>query len=122
MVMRAFAAHEVYRTRSEVKTAGLCLKNRLLEPDWYNDRRAVHYWFKFQFPFWWTSLVSALDTLSRLKFRWDDPDIHRALDWFAIRQQSDGLWPTGYDKGRKSRSNQLWVGLAVCRILRRFYS
>ncbi len=120
MVLRALAAHPDYRHRPEVQDAGRCLKSRFFEADRYNDRKGANYWLKFQYPFWWTNLVSALDILSLQGFSTDDTDIVRGLEWFIDHQQSDGLWPTGYDKGRRSITNRMWVGLAVCRIFHRF--
>ncbi|HEX7555597.1 MAG TPA: prenyltransferase/squalene oxidase repeat-containing protein, partial [Leptolinea sp.] len=120
MALRAFAASPAYRTRPEVIAAGNCLKTRLFEADKYNDRKAPFYWLKFQFPFWWTSLVSALDTLSYLGFPSGDIDIARGLDWFITHQEVDGLWSTGYEKGRKALENRCWVGLAVCRLINRY--
>jgi hypothetical protein len=117
MVLRAFAAHPEYRMNPGVVAAGQCLKARFLEADKYNDRRAPSYWLKFQFPFWWTSLVSALDTLSYLSFFKEDADISRGLSWFIAHQEADGLWLTGYGKGRNAESNRRWVGLAICRVL-----
>ena len=87
MVLRAFAAHPDYRKRPEVIAAGDCLKSRFFEADKYNDRKAPSYWLKLQFPFWWTSLLSALDTLSHLNFDRNDVDIARGLAWFIT--QSD---------------------------------
>jgi hypothetical protein len=120
MALRAFAASPVYRIRPEIQTAGNCLKIRLFEADKYNDRKAPSYWLKFQFPFWWTSLVSSLDTLSYLGYTSDDSDIARGLDWFITHQEEDGLWLTGYEKGRKALENRCWVGLAVCRLINRY--
>lgn len=120
MVLRAFAAHPNYRMRPEILAAACCLKVRLFKADKYNDRQAPAYWLKFQYPFWWTSLVSALDILSILGFTSTDMDIARGLAWFATQQQMDGLWATGYDSGEKAETNRRWVGLAVCRILGRF--
>lgn len=122
MVLRAFAVHPAYQTRPEVLQAAGCLKSRLFKPDHYNDRRNADYWLKYQYPFWWTSLVSALDTLARLGFQQGDGDISRALDWFHQNQQPDGLWPTGYDKGRTVLSNRLWAGFAVCRMMHDFHA
>jgi len=122
MAIRAFAAHPGYRSRHEIITAGHCLKSRLLHTDKYNDRRGENYWLKFQYPYWWTSLVSALDVLSLIGFSRDDPDINRGILWFIENQQADGLWPTAYDKGCLAHKNRLWVGLAVCRVLRRLFS
>lgn len=120
MALRAFAAHPAYRTCPEVLAAGQALKNRLFQSDKYNDRKAVSYWLKLQFPFWWTSLLTALDTLFWLDFDKHDPDIARGLDWFISNQSPDGLWETGYGSGKKAEENRCWVGLAVCRILKRF--
>lgn len=119
MVLRAFAAHPDYIHRPEVVTAGNCLKGRLLQADKYNDRKAPSYWLKFQFPFWWTSLLTALDTLSKLGFNRRDADIARGLGWFISHQEKDGLWPTGYGSGKKAEANRRWVGLAVCGVLSR---
>ena len=66
MVLRAFAAHPDYQRMPEVITAGERLKERLFQADKYNDRKAPSYWLKFQFPFWWPSLLTALDSLSGL--------------------------------------------------------
>jgi hypothetical protein len=122
MVLRAFAAHPVYRQKHEIIAAGKVLKERILQPDKYNDRRAITYWLKFQFPFWWANLLTVLDSLSRLGFEKEDVDIARGLNWFITHQENDGLWPTGYGSGKKSEANRRWVGLAICRVLKSFYS
>lgn len=121
MVLRAFAAHPAYCQRDEVKAAGIALKKRFFQADAYHDRKHPGYWLKFQFPFWWSHLLSALDTLFKLGFTSQDADIARGLAWFAENQEPDGLWPTGYDSGRSSEVNRCWVGLAVCRVLRAYF-
>jgi hypothetical protein len=121
MVLRAFAAHPGYRQTTEVVEAGEALKSRILKPDKYNDRKAQSYWLKFQFPFWWTNLVSCLDSLARLGFDGQDADISRGLDWFMTNQEEDGLWPTCYGSGKKSAENRCWVGLAICRSLKYYF-
>lgn len=118
MALRAFATHPAYNKRAEIIQAGEALKERLFQADKYNDRKAGSYWFKYQYPFWWTNLLTALDTLGRLGFSAGDPQIARGLDWFCQHQEADGLWPTGYGIGKKATWNRNWVGLAVCRILR----
>lgn len=120
MVLRAFAAHPAYRQHPDVLAAGDALKRRFFQSDKYNDRRAPSYWLKFQFPFWWTSLLTALDTLSWLGFSRQDEEVAQGLNWFAAHQSADGLWETGYSAGRRAEENRRWVGLAVCRVLRRF--
>jgi hypothetical protein len=121
MAVRAFAAHPEYRHRPEARAAGKCLKTRLLQADKYSDRRASHYWLKYQFPFWWTSLLTALDTLYRLGFDREDEDVSKGLAWFQSNQAKDGLWETGYGRGRKAPRSRCWVGLAVCRVLKLYY-
>lgn len=121
MVLRAFAAHPKYRLCPEVSDAAACLKARLFQADRYNDRKSASYWFKFQFPFWWPNLLTALDTLSWLGFTRQDAGINRALDWFITHQSEDGLWDTGYESGSGALAARHWVALAVCRVLKRFF-
>ena len=118
MVLRAFAAHPAYRRRSEVIAAGVCLKKRIFQVDKYYDRKAASYWLKFQYPFWWANLVTALDTLIKLDFTKGEAEIARGLDWFLTNQEPDGLWPTGYGSGKFADRNRRWVGLAICRIIK----
>jgi len=128
MVLRAFAAHPRYRRADEVRVAGERLKSRLFQADKYNDRQASSYWYKFQYPFWWTNLLTALDSLSQIGFPADDPRVRDGLDWFRDHQQGDGLWPTQYEQVKrpevsaKERESQLWVALAVCRVIKRFHA
>lgn len=122
MVLRAFAAHPAYRGRPEILKAGRLLKSRLFQADRYNDRKAPSYWFKYQYPFWWNSLLSTLDSLSCLGLDPTDPDIARGLEWFLAHQAADGLWETGYGSGRRAARMRAWVGLAVCRMFKRFGS
>jgi hypothetical protein len=118
MIMRAFAVHPLYRLLPEINEAGLLLKSRFLKPDAYNDHKDNKYWTKFQFPFWWTDLLSALDTLGKLGFTREDADIAKGLDWFIQHQEEDGLWKAYYEKRPEM---DLWVSLAVCRILKLFF-
>ena len=117
MAIRALALHPDYNRRPEVTRAGEFLAGRLFKPDAYGDRQAVDYWFKFQYPFWWTNLVTALDSLARLGFTAADPRVRRGLEWFVENQEQDGLWFIGYGSGRKAKLARVWVGLAICRVL-----
>lgn len=121
MVLRAFAAHPAYRRHPDALAAASLLKGRLFKADKYNDRKGAAYWLKFQYPFWWTSLLTALDTLSRMGFSADDPDIRRGLDWFIANQGPDALWEHGYGTGPRAQPMKLWVALAVCRVFRQFW-
>jgi hypothetical protein len=121
MVLRAFAAHPRYRQREEARLAGEQLKTRFFKSDKYNDRKTPGYWLKFQYPFWWTDILTALDSLSRLGFSANDVDIQKGLDWFISNQGESGLWPTAYGKEKRAEKENAWVGLAICRVLKRFY-
>lgn len=122
MILRAFAGHPGYRSRPEVIKAGHALKSRFFQSDKYNDRQATAYWFKFQFPFWWSNLLTALDTLAQLGFDKNDDAITCGLNWFVTHQEKDGLWPIGYGAGRKAAAARKWTGLAICRMLQQFSS
>jgi hypothetical protein len=121
MALRPFAAHPVYQSRPEVLAAAKLLKGRLLQADKYTDRKGAHYWLKLQFPFWWHSLIATLDSLSVLGFSKDDMDIGRGLLWFLDNQMTDGLWETRYGKGKEATRMRAWVGLAICRVLKRSF-
>jgi hypothetical protein len=120
MVLRAFAAHPDYRQKPQVCSAGERLKERLFQADKYNDRKGSSYWLKFQFPFWWPNLLTALDTLSNLGFDRNDQHIARGLSWFVENKSEDGLWEDGYGSGKGAEGMRRWVGLAICRVLRQF--
>jgi hypothetical protein len=121
-VLRAFAAHPRYRWAPEARAAAELLKSRFFLPDTYPDRRGAQYWTKFQFPFWWPNLLTALDSLSLMGYPAGDGAVGQGLDWFLSNQGEDGLWKTGFKETgtAKSRQARLWVALAVCRVLRRF--
>jgi len=118
VVLRAFAAHSRYRKSKEARTAGELLASQLLKRDRYPDRADVSYWTKFTFPFWFTDLLSALDSLSLLGSTAQHPQIKKGLDWLVSRQQPNGLW----DVSRlKLSSDTPSISLAICRVFRRFY-
>lgn len=120
VVLRAFAAHPRYRKTEEAKAAGELLKSRFFQPDRYPDRRAAGFWTKITYPFRFTDILSSLDSLSLIGFSKDDPQIGEALHWLITRQEESGLWRSPYEKA-KDREIHLWVSLAVCRVLKRFY-
>jgi len=121
MVIRAFAAHPRYQKSPEAIRAGKLLKNRLFKKDVYTSRQAETYWLKFQFPFWWTSLLTVLDSLMHLGFPAQDVDIQKGLEWLVKNQGADGLWNADY--GRKGITDpDYWVTYAACRILKNYLS
>jgi hypothetical protein len=119
IVLRAFAAHPEHRNAIEAKRAGELLKSRFFQPDKYPDRKAPSFWTKFTYPFWFTDLLSSLDSLSLLGFTEEDPQVNGALKWFMNRQQENGLWKVSMLKSGGDKNLNLWVSLAICRVLKR---
>jgi hypothetical protein len=125
MVLRAFAAHPRHRLSPEAKAAGELLKTRFFKPDVYSSYKAASYWVRFAF--WWPNLATSLDSLSKMGFTPDDPDIKIALDWFAEHQETDGLWNLTHVDGKKvtdnsvNRDKRLWLSLSIARMFKRFY-
>jgi len=128
MVLRAFAIHRIYRECQEARKAADLLKSRFFQPDVYSSYHAASYWVRFLF--WWPNLVTALNSLSLMRYSRDDPDIRKALGWFVEHQLSDGLWRLSYVKGTserldkrndRTRERQLWLTLRIAQIFKRFY-
>lgn len=122
VVLRAFAAHSVYRRSAEAGLAGQLLVSNFFKKDNYTDRSAPSFWLSFTFPFWFTDLISALDSLSLLGFSKSEPQIEKALDWIISNQQKSGIWNLYILKGHNKNILQLWLALAICRIFKRFYT
>jgi hypothetical protein len=120
MVLRAFSVHPVYKKTNITRKAGELLKSRFFKPDKYTARKAPEYWIKFQYPYWWTTLISSLDSLYNFGFTIEDKDIEKGIEWFLINQNENGLWNTQYDKGDTDRLklNQLWICYSICKILK----
>ena len=116
IVLRALAAHPRYRHSADTRRAAELVKSRFFRRDVYPDRAAPSNWLVFSYPFWWTDLLSALDSLARIGVRDDDPDIARGVAWFLDNQEPSGLWNTGRNRP-KGPFSDLWVGLAICRML-----
>jgi squalene-hopene cyclase-like protein len=121
IVLRAYAAHNIYRNSIEAKEAGKLLLSNLFKKDNYPDRGSPDFWLKFTFPFWFTDLISAMDTLSALGFSKDEPQIEEGVMWLAANQQKNGLWKLRILKNRRNDTD-LWLSLAICRILKRLHA
>jgi hypothetical protein len=121
MVLRAFAAHPKYRKSKEAREAGKLLISRFFQKDKYSSRRDISYWFKFYYPFFWTDLLSSLDSISLLGFSKDEPQIDKALQWFKDKQQTSGFWILNTMMGARDKDTNLWLNLAICRVFKRFY-
>lgn len=119
MVLRAFAAHSAWLRAPAVRQAGELLANRLYTRDTYSDRGDVSYWERASFPFWFTDIVSSLDTLSRLGFDPNTPTISAALARLRELQRADGTF--GFKLLRaKDKDLPWWICLTVCRSLKRW--
>jgi len=120
VVLRAFAAHPKYRQSDEAKAAGKLLASRFFKKDVYPDRATVDFWTKFSYPFWFTDLLSSLDSLTLLGFQIRDPQIKKATDWFINSQCENGLWKIHLVRG-KDKDLNLWIAFAICRVIKRLH-
>ena len=128
MVLRAFAAHPEHRRSEAARIAARHLASRFFKPDSYTSYQAASYWVRFEYPFWWNHLVAALDSISLIGLPQEDKQIRLGLTWLIDHQEHSGLWRLSYvDTAKKAhetakrQSMALWVSLAICRVLRRFY-
>lgn len=112
------------RHSGEARLAADLLKSHFFEPDFYTSYQDTNYWVRFEYPYWWNNLVSALDIMAKVGFSTSDAQIEKAIDWLIEHQQPDGLWKLNNfsDKAEKSSpeilDRKLWVSLAVCMILK----
>lgn len=120
VVLRAFAAHKKYSKSKDALRAGELLASRFFKKDMYIDRGGVEYWFKFSYPFWFTDILSSLDSLSKLRFNAEHFPIKEALGWFTSQQLQSGAWKLKLVRG-KDKDLDKWVSLAICRVFKRFY-
>jgi hypothetical protein len=118
IVLRAFAAHPGLRGDPAALQAADWLSGRLFTKDNYSDHEAATYWLIFSYPFWWTDLLSSMDTLVRLGFTIADERFAQGVQWFVDKQEPGGFWNTGRNRP-KDRFTDEWVALAVCRLLSR---
>jgi hypothetical protein len=121
VVLRAFAAHPKYQKYKEAKIAGELLASRFFKPDKYPDRRAADYWTKVSFPFWFTDIISSLDTLYHLGFKSNNPQIKEGLNELRNQQLESGLWDLKLLR-TKDKDLPFWVALSVCRIFKNYFS
>lgn len=120
VVLRAFALHIAYKNKDEIQHAGKLLMSRFFQNDKYSDRKDKSYWLKFSFPFWFTDLISALDSLVSLGFSKNEEQIRKALDWFISQQKEDGTWELNMLRG-KDKDLKYWFDYLICRIFKNIY-
>ncbi|MCG8699072.1 MAG: hypothetical protein MI922_13540, partial [Bacteroidales bacterium] len=117
MVLRCFAIHPEYKRTVTAMNAARLLKKRMLKPDLYNDRKSPEFWLKFQYPYWFNTLVSSLDTLHQLGYKIEDQDICRGIDWLLLNQNDLGLWGKP-PINAKHELDELWIAYDICRLLK----
>lgn len=118
--LRALSIHPKYKDLPEVKHAGELLLGRFFERDKYADRSAVSFWTGFSYPYWFTDLLSSLDSLSYLGISKNEPKIIKALDWFKDHQSGDGSFKDLHLLRGGDKQQYLWVTLQICRVIKRF--
>jgi hypothetical protein len=119
MVLRAFAADQRGGRSADAKRASELLATRLYLKDHYGDRGDVSYWERVSFPFWFTDIVSALDTLSRLGLSVQHPRVRVAIERLSKLQQRDGAFALRLMRG-KDKDLRYWICLSICRSLKRW--
>jgi hypothetical protein len=125
MVIKAFAIHPFYKESPEAKIAADLIKSHFFKQDNYNSYKAADNWLNFKYPFFWTDLISALDSVTMISNDSNDPQVEKAISWLIDNQMKSGLWKHSYSKIHKYVQNsktyeiQLWVTLSICRILKR---
>jgi hypothetical protein len=119
-VLRAFAAHRLHRTTQETRVVGEYLASKFFKRHEYPGRQSVDFWTKFSYPFWFTDLLSSLDSLSLIGIPIENPHINLARQWFIERQGEDGMWKLKMLKG-KDPDLRYWISFAICRVMKRLY-
>lgn len=120
--LRALSAHPEYLKNPETIHAGKLLMSRFFKRDKYADRSAVSFWTGFSYPYWFTDLLTSLDSLSKIGFSKDVPEIKTALDWFRNHQSDDGTWVKLKSLRGQDKQQYLWITLQISRVFRRYYN
>lgn len=93
VVLRTFAAHRDMRKTEPAEAGAEFLSGRFFRGDAYVDRGTPEYWERVAFPFWFTDIVSALDSLSKIgQHGIFNKNVRQAIEWPLQRQTGDGLF------------------------------
>jgi len=84
-------------------------------------------WTTLQYPYFDYSLLSALDSLSRLGYTVEQPKIAAAAEYLVSRQLPDGTWPVDhvprhppFDVGPPGEPNK-WLTLDAMRVIKHLH-
>lgn len=121
MVLRAFTAHPEYRKSDVAINAGELLTSRFFKSDKYPDRRGKNYWERVSYPFWFTDIISALDSLLKLGFEANNPHIKNALNFLKDKQNHQGTFDLKIVRGG-DKNLPYWITLSVCRLFKEYYT
>jgi len=116
IVLRPFSLTPAYRNK--VKDAGMLLGERIFTRDKYPDRMGVEYWTKFTFPYHWTDILSAIDTLTLLGIN-NHPKINEITLWFESHEQDSGIYDVEVMAGAKYKDVKYWITLQYLSVLKR---
>lgn len=129
MAIRALAVHPRYCTSKQARTAAALLCSKFFKEDNYSSYRHKDNWVRFQFPYWWNHLVSALDMATSIGLTdKNNESVRTAIDWLIQNQQPNGMWKASYSSihkqsnNKKSHAVSLWISLAICNIFKRLYA
>ena len=124
MVLRGFAEHPTYRKKPEVVHAAKLLKKRFFQRDAYSSYKSSRYWTTFSF--WWTNILTSLESLQLIGIGDNDSDIQKGLNWFIENQQPNGLWELSHPAPKKISNKKLyltrqeWLALRILRLLEKY--
>jgi hypothetical protein len=117
MALRALAAHPDYRGSEEAKKAGNLLASRFFMADKYPDRKDKKYWERVSYPFWFTDIISAMDSLSLIGIGKGNSHIQDGLDFLIGKQDNKGLFDLKIVRG-SDKDLKYWICLAICRLFK----
>jgi len=118
IVLRAFAAHPRWREDEGIRKAANLLVGRFFKPDVYADRRAPSYWESTSFPFFWTDILSSLDTVSRLGIRRSEKNVEKGLAWLSSKQKPSGYFGLKLLACAREPDIDNWIVLASSRVFK----
>jgi len=85
--------------------------------DKYPDRKDKKYWERVSYPFWFTDIISAMDSLSLIEIKKSNPHIQDGLDFLIKKQNNKGLFDLKIVRG-SDKDLKYWICLAICRLFK----